>query len=99
MDFSYCSQGAGLLGAAPPTMGPPGENQDKNEKPPPLMSLHVTAPKEETPREVKLPQALEQALAFKTERAKQVRKTDLSVKDGSMWELKLSYILHLMLFN
>ncbi|ROT85099.1 putative splicing factor 3B subunit 2 isoform X3 [Penaeus vannamei] len=64
--------GAGLLGAAPPTMGPPGENQDKNEKPPPLMSLHVTAPKEETPREVKLPQALEQALAFKTERAKQV---------------------------
>lgn len=80
MSFFCCLQGAGLLGAAPPAMGPPGENQDKNEKPPPLMSLHVSAPKEETPREVKLPQALEQALAFKTERAKQVRETHSFVK-------------------
>lgn len=54
-------------------MGPPGETTDKGDKPPPLMSLQVSAPKEDTPREVKLPQALEQALAFKTERAKQVR--------------------------
>lgn len=66
-------QGAGLLGAAPSGMGPPGETTEKADKPPPLMSLQVSAPKEETPREVKLPQALEQALAFKTERAKQVR--------------------------
>lgn len=64
--------GAGLLGAAPSGMGPPGETTEKADKPPPLMSLQVSAPKEETPREVKLPQALEQALAFKTERAKQV---------------------------
>ncbi|XP_045613444.1 splicing factor 3B subunit 2 [Procambarus clarkii] len=64
--------GAGLLGAAPPAMTPPGESPEKGEKPPPLMSLQVSAPKEEAPREVKLPQALEQALAFKSERAKQV---------------------------
>ena len=64
--------GPGLLGSAPSAIGPPGEGGDKNEKPPPLMSLQVSAPKEEAPREVKLPQALEQALAFKTERAKQV---------------------------
>ena len=73
-------QGPGLLGAAPPSIGPPGEGQDKGDKPPPLMSLQVSAPKEETPREVKLPQALEQALAFKTERAKQV-----SVLDGTLF--------------
>ena len=36
------------------------------------MSLQVTAPKDDGPKEVKLPQALEQALAFKKERAKQV---------------------------
>ena len=53
-------------------MGPPGETTEKADKPPPLMSLQVSPPKDETPREVKLPQALEQALAFKTERAKQV---------------------------
>ena len=58
---------------------PPGESQvsnnntsEKGEKPPPLMSLQVAAPKDEGPKEVKLPQALEQALAFKKERAKQV---------------------------
>ncbi|KAB7496644.1 Splicing factor 3B subunit 2 [Armadillidium nasatum] len=42
------------------------------EKPPPLMSIQVSAPKEEGSKELKLPQALEQALAFKKERAKQV---------------------------
>ncbi|XP_076064562.1 splicing factor 3b subunit 2 isoform X2 [Oratosquilla oratoria] len=64
--------GTGLLGAAPPSMSNSGDGPDRSEKPPPLMSLQVNAPKEEPPREVKLPQALEQALAFKSERAKQV---------------------------
>nr|XP_053645490.1 splicing factor 3B subunit 2-like [Cherax quadricarinatus] len=64
--------GTGLLGAAPTVIAPPGESPEKGDKPPPLMSLQVSAPKEEAQREVKLPQALEQALAFKTERAKQV---------------------------
>merc|ERR1712106_265337 len=59
-------------GPPPPQSDGPPPSGDKGEKPPPLMSLQVQPPKEDGAREVKLPQALEQALAFKTQRAKQV---------------------------
>jgi hypothetical protein len=55
-------------------MGPPGVDSDDDGHPdrklPSLLSLKVGPPVEV--KEVKLPIALEQALAFKTERAKQV---------------------------
>ena len=41
-----------------------------NDNPPALMSLKVPAPAEN--KDLKLPQALEEVLAFKNERAKQV---------------------------
>ena len=54
-------------------MGPPGvdaDDESRDRKLPSLLSLKVEPPTEV--KEVKLPIALEQALAFKTERAKQV---------------------------
>ena len=55
-------------------MGPPGVDAEddihSDRKLPSLLSLKVGPPVEV--KEVKLPIALEQALAFKTERAKQV---------------------------
>jgi hypothetical protein len=55
-------------------VGPPGVDSDddthSDRKLPSLLSLKVEPPVEV--KEVKLPIALEQALAFKTERAKQV---------------------------
>lgn len=61
-------------GMEPVAMGPPGvDTEDENRadrKLPSLLSLKVEPPVEV--KEVKLPIALEQALAFKTERAKQI---------------------------
>lgn len=61
-------------GMEPVGMGPPGVDSDddglSDRKLPSLLSLKVGPPVEV--KEVKLPIALEQALAFKTERAKQV---------------------------
>jgi hypothetical protein len=58
----------------PPGVGPPGVDSDddshSDRKLPSLLSLKVEPPVEV--KEVKLPIALEQALAFKTERAKQI---------------------------
>lgn len=55
-------------------MGPPGVDSDddshSDRKLPSLLTLKVEPPVEV--KEVKLPIALEQALAFKTERAKQI---------------------------
>jgi hypothetical protein len=55
-------------------VGPPGVDSDDDSHPdrklPSLLSLKVEPPVEV--KEVKLPIALEQALAFKTERAKQI---------------------------
>lgn len=61
------------LGLVPPGVGPPGVDPDDETHPnelPSLLTLMVEPPNEVN--EVKLPIALEQALAFKTERAKQV---------------------------
>lgn len=64
----------GPPGIGPPGVGPPGVDSDddsrSDRKLPSLLSLKVEPPVEV--KEVKLPIALEQALAFKTERAKQV---------------------------
>ncbi|XP_069672498.1 splicing factor 3B subunit 2 [Periplaneta americana] len=66
--------GMGPPGVGPPGVGPPGVDSDdesrSDRKLPSLLSLKVEPPVEV--KEVKLPIALEQALAFKTERAKQV---------------------------
>lgn len=62
------------LSVGPPGVGPPGVDSDddshSDRKLPSLLSLKVDPPVEV--KEVKLPIALEQALAFKTERAKQI---------------------------
>ncbi|PSN40597.1 hypothetical protein C0J52_10357 [Blattella germanica] len=61
------------VGMGPPGVGPPGVDSDDgrvDRKLPSLLTLKVEPPVEV--KEVKLPIALEQALAFKTERAKQV---------------------------
>lgn len=73
----------GIEPLGPPGIGPPGVDMDEDvldRKLPSLLSLKVDPPVEV--KEVKLPQALEQALAFKTERAKQIGVQPDQITDG-----------------
>jgi splicing factor 3B subunit 2 len=73
LNFASCLFSQPLT-VGPPGVGPPGVDSDDESHPdrklPSLLSLKVEPPVEV--KEVKLPIALEQALAFKTERAKQI---------------------------
>lgn len=78
-------------GARTPPEGPRHPRQQAREdRPPPLMSLQVSAPPAEEPKEVRLPQALEEALAYKHQRAKQVG-VSLEEHEGDETQLKMEY--------
>ncbi|XP_065087796.1 splicing factor 3B subunit 2 [Ochlerotatus camptorhynchus] len=72
----------------PPSGGAPGILEDPNRNPPPLMSLNVGNPEQEQenkkPSELILPKALEDVLALKTLRAKELGAEEVLATTGAV---------------